>query len=55
MLEMWAEITDQGDDDGRFTAGSMYRSWKGWSFADKRTPSPWLTLLVHRIGDRLDR
>lgn len=29
----------------------MYRSWKEWSFADKRTPSQWLTMLVLRIRD----
>jgi hypothetical protein len=32
----------------------MYRAWKGWSFADKKNPSPWLTLLVHRILKRLE-
>jgi hypothetical protein len=47
--EMVAAITVQADGDGRYTAGSMYRAWKGWSFADKKLPSPWLTFLVHRI------
>jgi hypothetical protein len=51
--EMVGEITRQADDDGRFRAGSMYRSWKGWSFADKKAPSPWLTLLAHRIQERV--
>ena len=49
---MLAAITDQADADGRYTAGSMYMPWKGWSFADKKTPSPWLTLLVKRILKR---
>jgi hypothetical protein len=53
LAEMVAEITAQSDDDGRYTASSMYRSWKEWSFADKRRPSPWLTMLVLRILDRL--
>ena len=54
LIEMIGEITVQADGDGRFTASSMYRAWQGWSFADKRTPSPWLTLLVTRIEARLE-
>jgi hypothetical protein len=51
--EMVATITMQADDVGRYTATSMYRAWKGWSFADKKTPSPWLTFLVCRAIKRL--
>lgn len=51
--EMVAAITDQANENGRYTAGSMYRAWKGWSFADKRNPSPWLTFLVLRILKRI--
>jgi hypothetical protein len=32
----------------------MYVAWKGWSFADKKTPSPWLTFLVRRIQKRVE-
>ncbi len=46
-------ITARADEDGRYTAESMYRAWKGWSFADKRHPSPWLTFLVLRIQRRM--
>ena len=42
-------ITAQADAQGRYTAGSMYQAWKGWSFADKKQPSPWLTFLALRI------
>ena len=49
--EMLRAITVQAGD-GRYTAGSMYRSWKGWSFADKKRPSPWLTYLVGRVEAR---
>jgi hypothetical protein len=52
--EMVKTITSQADEEGRYTAGSMYRAWKGWSFADKKHPSPWLTLLVLRILKRLE-
>ncbi len=41
------------DNDGRFTAGAMYMPWKGWSFADKKQPSPWLTFLVLRMQRRV--
>jgi hypothetical protein len=36
----------------RFTASSMYQAWKGWSFADKKNPSPWLTFLCLRLLKR---
>jgi len=49
---MVAAVTAQADAEGRYTAGSIYQSWKGWSFADKKQPSPWLTLLVARIRRR---
>ena len=47
--EMVSEITAQGDERGRYSATSMYRAWKDWSFANKKEPSPWLTFLVQRI------
>ena len=53
FLEMVDTIFAQADGAGRTTAGSMYQSWKGWSFADKKAPSPWLTFLVLRIVDRV--
>ncbi len=46
--EMLAELRAKMDMNGRFTAESMYLSWKGWSFADKKNPSEWLTLLAYR-------
>jgi hypothetical protein len=50
--EMLAAATSQADGDGRYTAGAMYMPWKGWSFADKKHPSPWLTFLVRRLERR---
>ncbi|MEW6093190.1 MAG: hypothetical protein AB1531_04405 [Chloroflexota bacterium] len=50
--EMLAVVTAQADAEGRYTASSMYQAWKGWSFADKKVPSPWLTFRVHRIVQR---
>lgn len=50
FAQMLAAIAGQADDRGRYTAGSMYRAWDGWSFADKKSPSPWLTFLAVRVG-----
>lgn len=52
LQEMVSAILDQ-EQDGRYTATSMYRAWKGWSFADKKNPSPWLTFIVERISKRM--
>jgi len=53
--EMVETMTAQSDAEGRYTANSMYLAWKGWSFADKKNPSPWLTFLVLRILRRMRR
>ena len=53
--EMVEAITAQAGGDGRYTAGSMYRAWKGWSFADKKHPSPWLTFLALRVQRRMEQ
>jgi hypothetical protein len=53
--EMVETIITQADENGRYTANSMYRAWKGWSFADKKNPSPWLTFLVLRMQRRLEQ
>ncbi len=50
--EMVAAIAEQADADGRYRPGSMYQSWKGWEFADKKHPSTWITYLVLRIFKR---
>lgn len=52
--QMAADIAAQADEFGRFTAGSAYLDWKGWSFADKKSPSPWLTLLSWRVRKRAE-
>jgi len=51
--EMAETIAAQADKEGHYTASSMYRAWKGWSFADKKNPSPWLTFLVLRMQKRI--
>lgn len=54
LREMIEAVTNQADSHGRYTASSMYRAWSGWSFADKKAPSPWLTFLVLRILRRME-
>ncbi|MFZ6027412.1 MAG: hypothetical protein ACOYYS_06825 [Chloroflexota bacterium] len=53
LQAMLDTLAAQADADGRYTATSMYQSWKAWSFADKKNPSPWLTFLVLRIHNRV--
>jgi hypothetical protein len=53
LQSMACSLLAAGDDRGFFTATSMYQSWKGWSFADKKNPSPWLTILACRIRKRM--
>lgn len=45
-------LTSQADEQGRYSASSMYQAWKGWSFADKKQRSPWLTFVVLRAARR---
>lgn len=52
FIDMLAALTGQADAAGRYTAGSMYRAWSGWPFADKKRPSPWLTFLAIRTERR---
>jgi hypothetical protein len=47
-----SELTSQANEDGKYIASSMYTAWKGWSFANKKQPSPWLTFLVLRVMKR---
>jgi hypothetical protein len=53
FIEMLQTIAAQADEEGTYTATSMYRAWKGWSFADKKKASPWLTFLVLRVQKRI--
>jgi len=44
-----ARVLAKADAAGRFTPESIYLEWKGQCFAQKNEPSPWLSLVVHRI------
>ena len=49
---MLSELMGQADEAGRFTAASMYKDWAAWEFADKKNPSPAITLVAWRAALR---
>jgi hypothetical protein len=53
--EMLDVIRGKGDGEGRFRAESVYLSWKGWDFAQKKEPSAWITYYANRIFERSRR
>lgn len=53
LLEMTELIQSKTDGEGRFSAESVWRDWKGWDFGQKREPSRWVTLVAHRILRRI--
>jgi len=53
FLEMIDIIRDKANSDGLYTPESIWMAWKGWDFAQKKQPSPWITFLVLRILKRI--
>ena len=53
LLEMVNIIKAKPDEQGRFTAESIWKAWSDWEFGQKRNPSSLLTLQVHRILKRV--
>lgn len=53
LQEMMELIKAKADTEGRFTAESIWMPWRDWDFGQKRVPSPWMTLLVHRMLRRM--
>jgi hypothetical protein len=51
--QMVETITNQADENGRYTPNSMYMAWKQWDFANKKQPSSWITFLVYCILKRV--
>lgn len=51
---MMSELMVQSDLEGRFTAASMYQDWREWDFANKKKPSPGITLIAWRAAERLN-
>jgi hypothetical protein len=53
VRQMVQVLLDLQDEQGMFKAGSVWMAFKGWEFAQKRTPSPWITFLALRILRRI--
>lgn len=53
LQEMIETLVAQQDEQGRFTASSIWMTWRGWGFGQKKEPSPWITLLALRVIKRL--
>ena len=53
LPEMVELVKAKADEEGRFTAESVWMAWKGWDFGQKREPSRWLTLLIRRMLRRV--
>ena len=54
LLEMVEIVRSKADEEGRFTAESVWRDWKGWDFGQKREPSRWVTLVAQRVSLRVN-
>lgn len=53
--EMMAIVTDKATADGAFIPEAIYMPYKKWDFGQKKEPSRWITLLVHRILLRVEK
>ena len=51
--DMLGVITGKADDVGRFTPESVWKAWDHWEIGGKKTPSPYLTMLVFRIKKKI--
>lgn len=52
LLEMIEVIRSKANQEGMYTAESIWTDWKGWEFGQKKTPSKWITLMAQRILKR---
>lgn len=49
LKEILDIMKNKADDNGKYTPESVYQAWKGWDFGQRKEPSRWLTLLMHRL------
>jgi hypothetical protein len=52
LREMADVVEAKADEQGRFTAESVWKAWGDWEFGQKRNPSRWVTLLALRALKR---
>jgi hypothetical protein len=53
LLEMVEIVQAKSDTQGRFTSESIWKAWSDWEFGQKKNPSQFITLQVHRVLKRL--
>jgi hypothetical protein len=51
---MWKTVENKADKNGRYIPESVWTVWKDWDFAQKKIPSPGLTLFIQRIQKRIE-
>jgi hypothetical protein len=54
LRDMLSVLSSRADSQGRFTPQSVWTAWSAWDFGQKKEPSPWLTLLAHRVLKRCE-
>lgn len=52
LKEIISWIEDSFDDEGKITPTSMFREYTAWDFSNKKSPSPWITLMCYKILKR---
>lgn len=55
FIEMTTLLENKADEIGRFTPESVWMTWKGWEFAQKKEPSYWITFIAQRILNRIKK
>ncbi len=53
FLEILKLARDQSDEEGRYTAASIYRPAAGFDFGGKKEASRWITFVMRRIDRRI--
>ena len=53
LQEMVHILATKADEQGRFTAESVWKAWSDWDFGQKKEPSPYITQLAQRILQRV--
>ena len=50
---MWDIVKGKQQPERGFIPESIWRAWSEWSFGQKKEPSPWMTMRIAQIADRL--
>ena len=54
LQQMLDILRNKADEEGKYTAESMWMDWKKWEFGQKKAPSKWITLTALRILKRAE-